>query len=160
MMRFGIPEVPPAARRLDAEMRASSTWASPSSSTPRSPTWRERWSEGGYDAAFLAVGAHIAKRAFIPAKDSSRVLDAVAVLRSMEGEEQPMLGRRVVVYGGGNTAIDVARTARRLGADRGRHRLPAHARAHAGADFEVEEALEEGVLVKWLSTIKQVGDGT
>ena len=112
--------------------------------------------DGGFDAAFLAVGAHIAKRAFIPAKDSSRILDAVAVLRSMEGEEPPMLGRRVVVYGGGNTAIDVARTAKRLGATeaiivyrRTRERMPAH-------DFEVEEALEEGVMVKWLSTIKQV----
>jgi NADPH-dependent glutamate synthase beta subunit-like oxidoreductase len=72
--------------------------------------------DGGFAAAFLAVGAHIAKRAFIPAKDSARILDAVAVLRSMEGEEPPMLGRRVVVYGGGNTAIDVARTAKRLGA--------------------------------------------
>jgi hypothetical protein len=70
-----------------------------------------------------------------------------------------MLGRRVVVYGGGNTAIDVARTAKRLGATeavivyrRTRERMPA-------LDFEVEEALEEGVLVKWLSTIKQAGDG-
>jgi 2-oxoacid:acceptor oxidoreductase delta subunit (pyruvate/2-ketoisovalerate family) len=115
--------------------------------------------EGGYDAAFLAVGAHIAKRAFIPAKDSARILDAVAVLRSREGEEAPLLGRRVVVYGGGNTAIDVARTAKRLGATeavivyrRTRERMPA-------LDFEVEEALEEGVLVKWLSTIKQAGDG-
>ena len=95
----------------------------------------------GFDAAFLAVGAHIAKRAFIPAKDSSRILDAVAVLRSMEGADKPMLGRRVVVYGGGNTAIDVARTAKRLGATeavivyrRTRERMPAH-------DFEVEEAL-------------------
>jgi 2-oxoacid:acceptor oxidoreductase delta subunit (pyruvate/2-ketoisovalerate family) len=87
------------------------------------------------------------------------VLDAVAVLRSMEGEDKPMLGRRVVVYGGGNTAIDVARTARRLGATesiivyrRTRDRMPAH-------DFEVEEALQEGVLIKWLSTIKQADAG-
>jgi len=77
----------------------------------------------------------------------------------MEGEAPPQLGRRVVVYGGGNTAIDVARTAKRLGATeavivyrRTREKMPAH-------DFEVEEALEEGVMVKWLSTIKQAEGG-
>ena len=86
------------------------------------------------------------------------MLDAVAVLRGMEGEEKPMLGRRVVVYGGGNTALDVARTAKRLGATeaiivyrRTREKMPAH-------DFEVEEALQEGVLIKWLSTIKNMAD--
>jgi len=59
-------------------------------------------------------------------------------------EDKPMLGRRVVVYGGGNTAIDVARTAKRLGAQeaiivyrRSREKMPAH-------DFEVEEALQDG----------------
>jgi 2-oxoacid:acceptor oxidoreductase delta subunit (pyruvate/2-ketoisovalerate family) len=78
----------------------------------------------------------------------------------MEGEEQPLLGRRVVVYGGGNTAIDVARTAKRLGAEdaiivyrRTRERMPAH-------DSEVEEALQEGVLIKWLSTIKQAAESS
>ena len=87
------------------------------------------------------------------------MLDAVQVLRSMEGEDKPLLGRRVVVYGGGNTAIDVARTARRLGAEeavivyrRTREKMPAH-------DFELEEALEEGVMMKWLSTIKNVEAG-
>jgi 2-oxoacid:acceptor oxidoreductase delta subunit (pyruvate/2-ketoisovalerate family) len=77
----------------------------------------------------------------------------------MEGEEKPLLGRRVVVYGGGNTAMDVARTAKRLGASdaivvyrRTRDRMPAH-------DVEVEEALEEGVLMKWLSTIKHADEG-
>jgi len=116
--------------------------------------------EFGFDAVFLAVGAHIAKRAYIPAGDSAKVLDAVAVLRSMEGEDKPMLGRKVVVYGGGNTAIDVARTAKRLGASeaiivyrRTREKMPAH-------DFEVEEALQEGVLIKWLSTIKQAGESS
>ena len=59
----------------------------------------------GADAVFLAVGAHIAKRAFIPAGDSARVLDAVSVLRSMEGEERPLLGRRVVVYGGDRKSV-------------------------------------------------------
>ena len=77
----------------------------------------------------------------------------------MEGEERPLLGRRVVVYGGGNTAMDAARTAKRLGAEeaivvyrRTRDRMPAH-------DFEVEEAEQEGVLMKWLSTIKQADEG-
>ncbi len=77
----------------------------------------------------------------------------------MEGEDQPLLGRRVVVYGGGNTAMDAARTAKRLGAEeaivvyrRTRERMPAH-------DIEVEEALEEGVLMKWLSTVKHVEEG-
>src|SRR5512141_2621444 len=110
------------------------------------------------DASFLAVGAHIAKRAYIPAAGAARMLDAVQVLRSMEGEDKPMLGRRVVVYGGGNTAIDVARTAKRLGASeaiivyrRTREKMPAH-------DFEVEEALQEGILIKWLSTIRGMGE--
>ena len=107
------------------------------------------------DALLAAI-----ERAYIPAGEAAKVLDAVQVLRSMEGEEKPLLGRKVVVYGGGNTALDVARTAKRLGAEeavivyrRPRDRMPAH-------DFEVEEAIEEGVMMKWLSTIKNVEAGS
>jgi NADPH-dependent glutamate synthase beta subunit-like oxidoreductase len=63
----------------------------------------------------------------------------------------------VVVYGGGNTAVDVARTAKRLGAEpvivyrRTREQMPAH-------DFEIDEALEEGVVVNWLRTIKEADE--
>ena len=116
----------------------------------------ETMKAGSFDAAFLAVGAHIGKRAYIPAGSARRCSTPCTVLRSMEGEDKPLLGRRVVVYGGGNTALDAARTAKRLGATeaiivyrRTRERMPAH-------DFEVEEALEEGVLMKWLSTIKRM----
>jgi 2-oxoacid:acceptor oxidoreductase delta subunit (pyruvate/2-ketoisovalerate family) len=158
MMRFGIPKYRLPREVLDAEMQRIVSMGVTLLLNTKVEDIAATMKEGGYDAAFLAVGAHVAKRAFIPAKDSSRVLDAVAVLRSMEGEAPPLRGRRVVVYGGGNTAIDVARTARRLGATeavivyrRTREKMPAH-------DFEVEEALQEGVMVKWLSTIKQAGE--
>ncbi len=159
MMRFGIPKYRLPRDVLEAEMQRIVDMGVTVRLNSKVFDLAQTMKDGGYDAAFLAVGAQIAKRAFIPAKDSSRILDAVSVLHSMEGEQQPMLGRRVVVYGGGNTAIDVARTAKRLGATeaiivyrRTREKMPAH-------DSEVEEALQEGVLVKWLSTIKQAGEG-
>ncbi|MBI5105746.1 MAG: FAD-dependent oxidoreductase [Solirubrobacterales bacterium] len=159
MMRFGIPKYRLPREVLDAEMQRIVDLGVTVKLEHKVANIADEMREGGYDAAFLAVGAHIAKRAFIPAGDSTRVLDAIAVLRSMEGEDKPMLGRRVVVYGGGNTAVDMARTARRLGATeaiivyrRTREKMPAH-------DLEIEEALQEGVMVKWLSTIRAAGDG-
>ena len=88
------------------------------------------------------------------------MLDAVSMLHGLEEGERPLLGRRVAVYGGGNTALDAARTAKRLGADeavvvyrRTRDRMPAH-------ETEVREAEEEGVLFRWLTTITQAEAGT
>ena len=159
MMRFGIPKYRLPREVLDAEVARIVAMGVQIRLDTKVADLQATMRDEALDAAFLAVGAHIAKRAFIPAGDSARVLDAVSVLRSMEGEDKPMLGRRVVVYGGGNTAIDVARTARRLGATeavivyrRTRDHMPAH-------DFEVEEALQEGVTIKWLSTIRQAEAG-
>jgi NADPH-dependent glutamate synthase beta subunit-like oxidoreductase len=156
MMRFGIPRYRLPRDILDAEIQRILDLGVELELNRTVTNIENAMRDGGFDAAFLAVGAHIGKRAYIPAGSAAKVLDAVSLLRSMEGSsEPPLLGRRVAVYGGGNTAMDVARTARRLGAEeavvvyrRNRDRMPAH-------DFEVEEALEEGVLVKWLSTIKQ-----
>jgi len=155
MMRFGIPKYRLPRDVLEAEVARILELGVELRLNAKVANIRETLQAGGFDAAFLAVGAHIAKRAYIPAGSAAKILDALSVLRSMEGEDRPLLGRRVVVYGGGNTAIDVARTAKRLGADeavivyrRTREKMPAH-------DFEVEEALQEGVLIKWLSTIKQ-----
>ena len=82
-----------------------------------------------------------------------RILDAVTFLRSVASGEEPVLGRRVAVYGGGNTAMDAARVARRLGADeamivyrRTREQMPAHLE-------EAEDAEREGVRINWLRTI-------
>ena len=159
MMRFGIPKYRLPRDVLDAEVRRIADLGVVINYNAKVANIADAMKEGGFDAAFLAVGAHIAKRAYIPAGEAAKVLDAVAVLRSMEGEEKPLLGRKVVIYGGGNTALDVARTAKRLGATesiivyrRTRAKMPAH-------DFEVEEALEEGVMMKWLSTIKRMDDG-
>jgi 2-oxoacid:acceptor oxidoreductase delta subunit (pyruvate/2-ketoisovalerate family) len=160
MMRYGIPKYRLPREVLEAEVRRILGLGVALHLNSKVSNVLEAMKAGGFDAAFLAVGAHIAKRAYIPAGSAAKVLDALSVLRSMEGAEKPLLGRRVVVYGGGNTAIDVARTAKRLGAEeaiivyrRTREKMPAH-------DFEVEEALQEGVLIKWLSTIRQAGDAT
>ena len=158
MMRFGIPKYRLPREVLDAEVRRILDLGVELKLDSRVDDLLATMKAGRFDACFLAVGAHIAKRAYIPAGDAGKILDAVSVLRGMEHEEKPLLGRRVVVYGGGNTAIDVARTARRLGAEesiivyrRTREKMPAH-------DFEVEEALQEGVQMKWLTTVKEAGE--
>ncbi len=158
MMRFGIPKYRLPRDVLDAEVQRILDMGVRLELGRKVADLKTDMAAGGYDAAFLAVGAHIAKRAYIPAGEAARMLDAVSLLRDMETGEKPMLGRRVVVYGGGNTAFDVARTAKRLGASeaiivyrRTREKMPAH-------ESELEEALQEGVLVKWLSTIKRMGD--
>ena len=83
--------------------------------------------------AFLAIGADVGKHVDIPARDAVRVLDAVSLLHDVQTGDAPLLGRKVIVYGGGNTAMDAARTVRRLGADealivyrRDRAHMPAH----------------------------------
>ncbi len=115
---------------------------------------------GYFDAVFVAVGAHIGKKVDIPARDAGKMLDAVSFLRDVDRGNPPKLGRRVAIYGGGNTAMDAARVAKRLGADealivyrRDREHMPAH-------ESEADEAVEEGVKVHWLRTIKEIDQTT
>ncbi|MBY0579230.1 MAG: NAD(P)-binding protein [Burkholderiales bacterium] len=159
MMRYGIPKYRLPRSVLDAEISRIEKMGVEIRLDAKVDDIMEVMYSGDFDAAFLAVGAHLAKRAYIPAGDAAHVLDAVTVLRDMEQGTPPMLGRRVAVYGGGNTAIDVARTAKRLGATesliiyrRTRKEMPAH-------ESELQEALDEGILVKWLNTVKAVDEG-
>jgi len=111
---------------------------------------------GGFAAVFVAVGAHISKKIDIPTRVAGKIYDAVSFLSGAQNGEPLKIGRRVAIYGGGNTAMDAARTAKRLGAEeamiiyrRDRGSMPAH-------DFEAEEAIEEGVKINWLRTIKEI----
>ncbi|KPF71352.1 glutamate synthase [Bosea sp. AAP35] len=115
---------------------------------------------GGFDAAFIAIGAQKAHHVEIPARDAARVYSAVGLLHQVEAGTAPQLGRRVVVYGAGNSAMDAARTAKRLGAEEAlvvfimdKSRMEARA-------FEAQEAVDEGVTFKWLSAIKDIGADT
>lgn len=162
MMRYGIPKYRLPREVLDAEIARIEALGVEFEFGREVSDLAAEMKAGGYAAAFIGAGASLAHRAYIPAGDAAHIMDAVSLLRSVESSspgEEPLLGRRVVVYGGGNTAIDVARTAKRLGSEpivvyrRTRERAPAHA-------FEIEEALEEGVSMKWLSTISEAERGT
>ena len=158
MMRYGIPKYRLDRDVLDAEIQRIAdlgvTFELGAAVTELDAL------RGDYDAVFLAVGAQIGRRAFLPAGSAAKVVDAVSMMHDLEEGGRPMLGRRVAVYGGGNTALDAARTARRLGAAeaivvyrRTKDRMPAH-------ESELEEATAEGIVVKWLTTIKQVEAGS
>jgi len=113
--------------------------------------------EAGYfDAVFVAIGAQLGKHVDIPARDAAKVFTAVSMLHGAEAGEAPKLGRRVIVYGAGNSAMDAARTARRLGAEEALIVFimdKTHMEARA---FEAQEALDEGVKFRWLSSIKEI----
>ena len=158
MMRYGIPAYRLPRHILDAEIdRLRNLGVVFEQNHTVRDLARER-SEGSFDAVFVAVGAHLSKRVDIPNEDASRVLDAVQFLRGVETGVQSRLSGTVAVYGGGNTAMDAARVARRLGADhtiivyrRTRDQMPAH-------EEEAADAEEEGIRINWLRTISSMGD--
>ena len=153
MMRYGIPAYRLPRDVLDAEIgRIAAMGVRIVSRSPGRGSAAEQ-RDGGFDAVFVAVGAHLSKRVDIPARTPARIVDAVSFLRGVASGERPVIGRRVAVYGGGNTAMDAARVARRLGADepmivyrRTRAQMPAH-------EEEAADAEREGVRINWLRTI-------
>ena len=159
MMHFGIPAYRMPREELAAEVRRIENLGVKITLNHRVEDVLKEKEEGGFDAVFTAVGAHISKKIDIPNRDAGKILDAVSFLSQANDGTPPKLGRRVAIYGGGNTAMDAARTAKRLGADamiiyrRDRSSMPAH-------DFEADEAIEEGVMINWLRTIKEIDHTT
>jgi NADPH-dependent glutamate synthase beta subunit-like oxidoreductase len=154
MMRYGIPAYRLPRDVLDDEVDRIARLGVRLVGNHRVSDLEAERRDGRFDAVFVAVGAHLSKRVEIPAMDAGPIVDAVSFLRGVASGERPVIGRRVAVYGGGNTAMDAARTARRLGAEeallvyrRTRGQMPAH-------EEEAHDAEREGVRINWLRTIK------
>jgi len=155
MMHFGIPAYRMPRVVLEAEIGKIEELGVRITTNHKVEDVEAEMRDGRFEACFIAIGAHLSKRTGIPARDAGKMLDAVSFLREVETHEAPKLGR-VAVYGGGNTAMDAARVARRLGATeamiiyrRDRAHMPAH-------EFEAAEAEAEGVKIHWLRTIKAI----
>lgn len=110
----------------------------------------------GFDAIFLAVGCHQGVALDCPGADAEGVMDAVEYLRSIALRDPLKVGKRVAVIGGGDTAVDSARSALRMGAEqvhlvyrRTKEEMPAH-------PAEIEEAALEGVIFHFLAAPQEV----
>ncbi len=153
MMRYGIPAYRLPRDVLDVELNRIAAMGVQLTCDHRVDDLAAERDEGGFDAVFVAVGAHLAKRVDIPTGDAATMVDAVSFLHSVAAGDKPVIGRHVAVYGAGNTAMDAARVARRLGADdavivyrRTREQMPAY-------EQEAEDAEHEGVRINWLRTV-------
>jgi len=112
--------------------------------------------EEGYNAIFLAIGAHQSIKIGMAGDDSPQVMECVDLLRNMNLGKRVKLGKKVAVIGGGNAAIDSARTALRLGAKevtviyrRTREEMPAN-------HEEIEDALAEGMQLQFLAAPSRI----
>jgi heterodisulfide reductase subunit A-like polyferredoxin len=115
--------------------------------------------EDGYEAVFLGIGAHESLKLRVKGEEQLGVWGAVEFLREFNLGKEVKIGKKVAVIGGGNAAIDAARTAKRLGAEvtivyrRTRAEMPADA-------AEVDAALDEGIKLEYLAApVEILGDG-
>jgi len=157
MMRYGIPAYRLPRDGLTQEIDRILAMGVKVTSNHRVDDVLAEKEAGRFDAVFLAVGAQVANHLDIPAMDGGKMMHALTLLEQVELGHAPKLGRVVGIVGGGNTAVDAARVARRLGAEEAVMIYRSdrqHMKAHPS---EAMEAFAEGVKVMWMSTVKQFG---
>jgi formate dehydrogenase major subunit len=163
MLRYGIPAYRLPDESLDAEIKTITDLGIDlrcNTKLGRDVHFEDLREE--YDAMFLAIGAQRSRMVDTPGIDSTRVWGGVELLESVTRGHNITVGNRVIVVGGGNTAIDVSRTVRRFGAEeitilyrRSRQEMPAH-------EVEIEAAAEEGVEFYFLAApveFEEIEDG-
>ena len=155
MMRVGIPEYRLPRKVLDEEINMVRNLGVEIKTDTKVESLDNLFKDG-YQAVLIATGAHQGIKMRVEGEDHPKVIECIEFLRNVSLGKKVDLGNRVVVVGGGNAAIDAARTARRLGAKevtvfyrRSRAEMPA---SHS----EVEEAIEEGVKMEFLASPKRV----
>ncbi len=155
MMRFGIPDYRLSKDILRAEIKRIEDIGVEIRTNTKVDSI-EKLFEEGYNATFLAIGAHQGLPLGVDGEDSPRVMEGVTFLREVSLGKRVALGNRVAVIGGGNAAIDSARTALRLGAKevtviyrRTRAEMPA-------SPEEIDDALTEGVKIHFLAAPSRI----
>ena len=149
MLRYGIPEYRLPEDIVDREIDRIAA-GGVEVVTDAQVSSAESLLEKGFDAVFVATGAWKPAKMGIPGEDLDQIVDGLTFLTMVNEGNPQVIGRKVVVVGGGNTAVDAARAAVRLGAEvvqiyrRTRVEMP------AGSE-EISEAIEEGVHVEYLT---------
>ncbi len=155
MMRYGIPAYRLPRESIAREITRIEAMGAKLVRNHRVTDVLGEQAQGGFDAVFVAIGTHIANHIGVPAMDGARLIDAISLLEQVEKGRAPILGQVVGVIGGGGTAIDAARVAKRLGATDA-VLIYRSDKAHMKAQpYEAMEAVAEGVKIKWLSSVKQ-----
>lgn len=158
MLRQCIPEFRLPKKLVDAEInhiRDLGVEIQTNTKIGRDFDINELWNQG-FNAIFISVGAHKTRKLGIEGEELEGVFDALDFLRQTNSNEQVKIGQRVAIIGGGNVAIDSARTALRTGAKevtilyrRSKDEMPAN-------PYEIKEAEDEGIKIQFLVAPKRI----
>jgi formate dehydrogenase (NADP+) beta subunit len=160
MMRFGIPDYRLPKNILDIEIREIQEAGVDIKLNTRvsSIDWLF---EQDYAAVFLAIGSHLGMKLGVEGENIHGVIDGVTFLRDLASGKKVKVGPSVIVIGGGNTAIDSARTALRLGAGQVRIIYRRSEAEMPASKDETLAAIEEGIKIEFLtSPVKVVERGS